>query len=39
LIPNDWDDPTWLNINTVFQCFNTTQGHKPSYTTSYMYRS
>ena len=34
LIPNDGDDTTWLYINTGFRCFNATQGHKPSYTTT-----
>ena len=34
LIPNDWEETTWLYINTGFQCFNVTQGHKPCYTTS-----
>ena len=35
-IPKDGGDPTWLHINTGFQCFNVTQGHKSIYTTSYI---
>jgi len=35
-IPNDGDNPTCLYITTGFQCFNATQGHKPSYTTSHI---